>query len=72
MTPEPVPIMAGSKLGAGSHERQRAEDLYLRSEDDHWLAGRTKLVTPEFTQAIGEHWTRKSMRANTVVGVASA
>jgi hypothetical protein len=40
------------------------EGLYLRREDDNWVLDRAKLVRPEFTQAISEHWSRQGLVAN--------
>lgn len=42
------------------------EGLYLRREDDTGLVNRAKLVRPEFVQAIGEHWSHRSVRANRI------
>lgn len=47
-----------------------AEGLYLRWDDDDWSMGRAKLVRPEFTQAIGEHWSRRALQTNQMVGKA--
>lgn len=40
------------------------EGLYLRSENDEWLLQRAKLVSAEFVQAIGEHWSRGPLHVN--------
>lgn len=41
-----------------------AEGLYIRRESEEWLEGRAKLVRAAFTQAIGEHWSRRSIERN--------
>ena len=43
------------------------EGIYLRYEDHDWLIARTKLVHPDFTQNIGEHWRSRSLRWNALV-----
>lgn len=45
-----------------------AEGLVLRREDDDWLHGRAKIVRPEFLEGIGEHWTRRPLRHNRILG----
>ncbi|OIR08904.1 RNA ligase [mine drainage metagenome] len=40
------------------------EGIYLRYEDKDWLIARAKLVHPDFTQSIGEHWRSRSLRWN--------
>lgn len=47
--------------------RDQAEGLYLRKDDGPWLAARAKLVRPEFIQAIGDHWTKRSLERNEVL-----
>jgi len=42
------------------------EGLYLRREADGWLEDRAKLVRPDFTQNISEHWSRRPIRRNRV------
>jgi hypothetical protein len=44
-----------------------AEGVYLRGDEGDWLAARAKLVRPEFTQAIGEHWSHRTLKPNTRV-----
>lgn len=56
-------LMGPSRVGDGP-----AEGLYVRWEDDLWLQGRAKLVRKEFVQAIGEHWSRRGLTANSVSG----
>jgi hypothetical protein len=43
------------------------EGMVLRREDEEWLVDRCKLVHPSFTQAIGEHWSRRSLHWNQTV-----
>ena len=45
-----------------------AEGLYLRWDEGDWSMGRAKLVRPEFTQAIGEHWSRGALQTNQMAG----
>ena len=40
------------------------EGLYLRQEDEQWLTARAKLVHPDFTQSIGQHWRRRALEWN--------
>ena len=51
-----------SHVGSGP-----AEGLYLRREDGDWLINRTKIVRAEFVQAIGGHWSRRSIEKNRLV-----
>lgn len=46
------------------------EGLVVRAESDLWCEARAKLVQPEFTQAIGEHWRNRSIKWNRL-GVAA-
>jgi hypothetical protein len=48
------------------------EGLYLRREDQVGLVSRAKLVRPEFVQAIGEHWSHRSLRANRIATTQAA
>lgn len=41
-----------------------AEGLYVRADEGDHLVARAKLVRPEFTQAIDEHWSKRAMRTN--------
>ena len=51
--------------GAASHYREGGvEGFYLRVEDEDWLKARAKLVSPGFTQNIGEHWSRRALEWN--------
>ena len=47
-----------------------AEGIYLRFDRGDWLKQRAKLVRPEFIQSIGEHWSRKGIKANQLKQVA--
>jgi ATP-dependent RNA circularization protein (DNA/RNA ligase family) len=49
----------GSRFGP-----EKAEGLYLRKDEGRWLLARAKLVRPEFVQAIGDHWTKRSLERN--------
>lgn len=40
------------------------EGLVIRAEVGEWLSARAKLVRAEFTQAIGDHWSRRSVTWN--------
>lgn len=40
------------------------EGLVIRKENSEWLEGRAKLVHPNFTQAINEHWSRRGLEWN--------
>jgi ATP-dependent RNA circularization protein (DNA/RNA ligase family) len=40
------------------------EGLVIRKENNEWLEARAKLVHPNFTQAIDEHWSRRRMEWN--------
>jgi ATP-dependent RNA circularization protein (DNA/RNA ligase family) len=43
---------------------QPAEGIYLRFDQDDWLAQRAKLVRPAFIQALEQHWSRSGIRPN--------
>jgi len=43
------------------------EGLYLRRESAGWLEQRTKIVRPEFTQAISYHWSSRSLTRNSIL-----
>jgi ATP-dependent RNA circularization protein (DNA/RNA ligase family) len=50
-----------------SHYRTgNVEGLVVRSEDGLWLTARAKLIHPDFTQAISEHWRTRSIEWNSV------
>ncbi|MHB8764694.1 MAG: RNA ligase family protein [Deferrisomatales bacterium] len=40
------------------------EGVVIRAEVGEWLSARAKLVRAEFTQAIGDHWRRRSVTWN--------
>lgn len=42
------------------------EGLIVRCESKQWLNNRAKLVHPDFTQAIGEHWQRRNIEWNSL------
>lgn len=43
---------------------QHMEGVVIRRETADWLESRAKLVHPEFTQAITEHWSRRRLEWN--------
>ena len=43
------------------------EGIYIRKDEGSWLAARAKLVRPDFTQAISDHWSSRRLRANRIV-----
>ena len=51
-------------LGRSQFADGPSEGIYVRRDDDGWLTRRAKLVRAEFTQAIGEHWSRQGVRPN--------
>lgn len=61
--PQLEKLLGPSRVGDGP-----AEGLYVRREEGLWLKTRAKLVRKEFVQAIGEHWSRRSLTPNTVSG----
>jgi ATP-dependent RNA circularization protein (DNA/RNA ligase family) len=40
------------------------EGIVIRRESADWCEARAKLVRPDFTQTIGEHWSRRRMEWN--------
>jgi ATP-dependent RNA circularization protein (DNA/RNA ligase family) len=40
------------------------EGLVIRQESAEWVETRAKLVRSDFTQAIGEHWSRRAIELN--------
>ncbi len=56
-------LLATSQLTDGP-----AEGLYVRRDDGGQLVARAKLVNRGFTQAIDEHWSRRSLVANLLSG----
>ena len=57
--PEVKKFLSTSKLSD-----QRAEGIYLRFDQDDWLAQRAKMVRPAFIQAVEQHWSRSTIRPN--------
>lgn len=55
--------MLGQRSKVGG---QSLEGIYVRAESNGGLTGRAKIVRPEFTQAIGEHWSKGVMRRNSL------
>lgn len=47
------------------------EGIVIRSEDEHWILSRAKLVRAEFTQAIAEHWRSRAIEWNQLSGIGS-
>jgi ATP-dependent RNA circularization protein (DNA/RNA ligase family) len=54
-------LLGTSVLGAA-----RGEGLYLRTASSVTPVRRAKLVTPEFTQMLGEHWSRRLLQTNSL------
>lgn len=48
------------------------EGLVIRKENSEWLEARAKLVHPDFTQAITEHWSRRGLEWNRLAKVEAA
>ncbi|WP_299734861.1 RNA ligase family protein [uncultured Endozoicomonas sp.] len=44
----------------------KIEGIYLRQDQGEWLKQRAKLVRSDFTQSIGEHWSKKGIVPNQV------
>jgi len=57
--PEVQQLLSTSKLSS-----EPAEGIYLRFDQDDWLAQRAKLVRPAFIQAVEQHWSRSAIRPN--------
>ena len=59
-----------SELKDGMNGRQSQfrqgvlEGVVIRRESAEWCEARAKLVRPDFTQAIGEHWSRRRIEWN--------
>ncbi len=72
----PVPILSQGLHNFGElQELLRAksrwgdlqiEGIYLRREADGFLQERAKLVSPDFSQQISKHWSRKPIRHNRI------
>lgn len=54
-------------LGPSQFADGQAEGLYVRWDDRKRLRGRAKVVRAEFTQAIGEHWSRAVIQPNKLI-----
>ncbi len=78
--PMQSPISSSSQANCGSWKGWRIsgtssscegelEGYYLRREGELWLEDRAKLVKPGFTQAIGEHWSRRGIEWNALTGL---
>lgn len=61
-----------SLLGPSQITDGPMEGVYLRRENGDWLEQRAKIVRPEFTEAIAEHWSEKALRKNALVNTSSA
>ncbi|MFZ4627548.1 MAG: RNA ligase family protein [Blastocatellia bacterium] len=70
---EPVPVLARGHftfleiqklISTSQFADQPAEGLYLRFDEDDWLAQRAKLVRAAFIQGIHEHWSRSAIKPN--------
>lgn len=60
-----LPALVERLTQSASHYRAgHPEGFYLRRENPEWLEQRAKLVRPDFTQAIDEHWSRRGIVAN--------
>jgi ATP-dependent RNA circularization protein (DNA/RNA ligase family) len=53
-------------IGSSRYGTEPIEGLIVRCEDTQWCKRRAKLVRADFTQAIDEHWTRRSITWNRV------
>ena len=63
------------KLVQEEHSRFRPgplEGIVIRKESPEWLKSRAKLVHPQFTQAITEHWSRRAIAWNLLSKTARA
>lgn len=69
----PVPHLARGRfgledlvrmLGTSRVSSALVEGLYVRREEHGVLAGRAKLVRPEFVQSIEEHWSKRPVEPN--------
>ena len=43
---------------------QPAEGLYLRIDQNEWLANRAKLIRPAFIQSVDQHWSHSTITPN--------
>ncbi len=51
-------------LGQSTFGQEPVEGLYLRFNDGDWLCQRAKLVRPDFTQSLKQHWSHKPIEIN--------
>ena len=58
-----IMTMLSGKSTVGDSPR---EGLYLRREDSQFLVDRAKIVQPEFSQAIEEHWSKSGLTRNSL------
>lgn len=49
-----------------SYDAEKLEGVYLRQDESDFLVRRAKLVRSDFTQTIGEHWSRKRIIPNQI------
>ena len=68
-----VPVLARGRftypeiqelISTSQFSGQPAEGLYLRFDQDDWLAQRAKLVRAAFIQGIHQHWSRSAIKPN--------
>ncbi len=60
-----LPQVKDALNGQQSQFRQGAlEGVVIRRESAQWCEARAKLVRPDFTQTIGEHWSRRRIEWN--------
>lgn len=59
-----LPALTGLVAEPSAYAGGAREGIYLRREEGDFLEARAKLVNPEFTQAIGEHWSRGELETN--------
>jgi ATP-dependent RNA circularization protein (DNA/RNA ligase family) len=60
-----LPQIKDALNGQQSQFRQGAlEGVVIRRESAEWCEARAKLVRPDFTQTIGEHWSRRRIEWN--------
>jgi len=52
------------KSGTSQFHSGSLEGIIIRQESDNWLKTRAKLVHPDFTQAIDQHWRKRSIEWN--------
>ena len=64
-TLDKIKVMLAGSSAVGDSLR---EGLYLRREDQQFLIARAKIIRPEFTQAIEEHWSKSGLTCNQLAG----